>query len=156
MFDRSFVYVIGHDTGPQKIGHSGSPANRARTLKEVGQPHFSVHFRMGFDRVDAVKVEALAHWLLADRALGKERFAVTPQEAESAIIEAARRFEIGERAPRVPRKPEEEKCTERLGILMPQSLIDRIDDERRKLRPIPSFGTMVKTLVSRALESEGH
>lgn len=153
--DVSFVYVIGHDSGPQKVGYSISPSYRATTLKVAGQPHFTVHYRAEVRKDEARGVEALAHHYLAASALGSERFDVTPAVAWEAIQRAVEQYREGVRAPKISRKPDDEKCTQRLGIILTKSLVERIDDLRRIQRPIPSFGSMVKQLVSEQLDRDG-
>ncbi|WP_449411130.1 GIY-YIG nuclease family protein [Methylobacterium komagatae] len=83
-----YVYAIGHDVGPQKIGISNHPPTRARALKVAGQPHYTVHAAIVVRAEHARRIEKMAHCLLRHVALGYERFAVTPAEAEAAIVEA--------------------------------------------------------------------
>jgi hypothetical protein len=94
-----YLYVIGHDTGLQKIGFSFSPQARARQLRRPGEAPFAVHHQVKVLVEHAHGAEALAHWLLRDQTMGGELFDVSPQQAALAINEAAIRYAQGQRAP---------------------------------------------------------
>lgn len=95
----SFVYVIDGAFGPPKVGSSGSPSHRAVALKKPGQPVPPVYFEMQVKGEDRYGIERLAHHILSNHALGKERFDVEPEIAAQAVRDAALRYAGGERAP---------------------------------------------------------
>jgi len=145
---RYWIYVIGHDTGPQKVGFSNCPAIRAKALKVKGQPQFLVHYQHEVAPDDVRGVEALAHHLLDAKALGKERFDVTPGEAIHAVADATERYAAGERAPE-----RTDLLTERINLVCGVSFVEMVNDWRRTQRPIPSWGKAVRDLVDRALDA---
>jgi len=149
MSEPMYVYVIGHDDGPQKIGISNHPPTRAKALKVAGEPHYLVHFATLVPADDALGIEGLAHWILRDVALGRERFAVTPAQAEATVVDAVARYGVGERVP-----PREDLMDQRVAVMMPRSLLDRIEDWRAGQPKIPSWSNAVRMLVDRAIEAE--
>lgn len=142
---RSFVYVIGRDDGPQKVGFSQFPNARAKGLKPTGKPHLKVHAHVAVMADVVREIEALAHWLLRDHALGGELFDVTPERAAQAIAEAAERHAAGQRAP----KPD----TGRYQVAVPQAWIERLDEWRAQQRPVLTKAEAVRQLVTEALDA---
>jgi len=124
-----YVYVIGHDEGPQKIGISNHPPTRAKALKVTGQPQYKVHFATLVPEADALGVERLAHWILRDAALGRERFDVSIAQAIQTVENAAARHAAGERAP-----PRDDLMSERVQLMVSASFVNDVE-EWRKLQP---------------------
>lgn len=143
-----YVYVIGHDEGPQKIGISNSPPTRAKALKVAGRPHYTVHASALVHEADALGIERLAHWILRDEALGYERFSVTPATAEATVVDAIFRYADGERVP-----PRTDLMTRRVQLMVSQSFADAVEDWRAGQVPIPSWSEAVRILVDEALDA---
>ncbi len=143
-----YVYVIGHDSGPQKVGYSGDPAYRAWCLKVARKPHFSVHYQLEICAQDVIGVEVLAHWLLRDSALGKEWFNVTPKQAAGAIDRAAAMYARGERAP-----PRSDLMVVPIATSFPVELLDRLTAFRAKEPGLPNRSEAIRILVNEALEA---
>lgn len=91
------VYIASDGPQRHKIGISESPAGRVRGLSStMGR---ALRLVDAHAVGDAAAVERMAHWLLADkRGLG-EWFAVSAEQAQAAVVEAARRIASGEAAP---------------------------------------------------------
>ncbi|MFC6790552.1 GIY-YIG nuclease family protein [Methylobacterium komagatae] len=143
----SAIYAIGNDGGPQKIGFSYAPNVRAAALSERGKPRLKVHGFVVVATSDARQIERLAHWMLRDKALGEERFAVTPDEATTAIAKAAERFyDEGARAPGPPRH-------RHLAPTLPQELLRRLEEWRAQQRPIPNKSEAARMLIEMALDA---
>lgn len=98
------VYIASDGPQRHKIGISESPSGRVRGLSStMGRPLRLVDTHAVSD---AAAVERMAHWLLADkRGLG-EWFAVSAEQAQAAVVEAARRIASGEPAPNAKLYPE--------------------------------------------------
>ncbi|TXN22078.1 GIY-YIG nuclease family protein [Methylobacterium sp. WL19] len=149
---RYWIYVIGHDRGRQKVGFSNCPPVRARALKETGKPQFKVHYQHEVPSDDVRGVEQLAHYILEDRALGREWFDVTPDEAKDAVASAAERYAAGERAP--GRDPDT-LCNLQRSVVLPVTVVDDIYEWiKRQPGPAMSFSRAVRTLTLRAIEKQ--
>lgn len=142
----SFVYVIGEDEGPQKVGMSISPEARRRTLGR----RFRVHHTVPVAKMEARKVEQFAHFLLRDAHEKNEWFNVDPSAALDAINEARDAVRRGEEPPFNFRNPN--PMTERLVIGCDGTFIEAIDNWRRDKRPIPNRSEAIRTIVQIALE----
>lgn len=82
-----YLYVIGTDDGPTKIGSSNSPETRLRAFQREGRKAFlagvwPVEHRM------ALAIERYVHWQLRERHIRGEWFNVT-REAAAREIDAA-------------------------------------------------------------------
>jgi hypothetical protein len=143
----SFVYVIGQEHGPQKVGFSQFPDARVKGLKATKGGSLRVHARIAVMADIVREVEALAHWLLRDHALGGEMFDVSREDAARAIAEAAERHADGQRAPST-------RADEgRVNVPAPEAWIERLDVWRVAQRPIASRAEAVRKLVSEALDA---
>lgn len=81
----AYVYAVGHDVGPQKIGYSTRPQSRMRSLRaETGQL-VTVQAAYPIAREWAIHAERMAHWLLRAKHFRNEWFNCTPAEAEEAV-----------------------------------------------------------------------
>ena len=143
----SFVYVIGQEHGPQKVGFSQFPDARLKWLMATRGGSLRVHARIAVMADIVREVEALAHWLLCDRALGGEMFDVSPSEAAQAIVEAAERYADGQRA------PSGRTDDGRVNVPAPEAWIERLDVWRVAQRPIASRAEAVRKLVTEALDA---
>lgn len=85
----SFIYVIGHPDGPKKVGISGSPADRFRSLQTASPTKLSGEFFGACDRPVARAIESRAHDLLASARRAGEWFEVSLEDAVSAVMRAA-------------------------------------------------------------------
>ena len=99
----SYLYVIGSETGPQKVGISYNPAQRLRSIindpsHEFGRDLDLVSARR-IDRASARKAERYAHWVLRDHHVKGEWFSATLDEAKTAIEAAGHAVEIGAEIP---------------------------------------------------------
>ena len=81
----AYVYVIGHDGGPHKIGVAGNVSQRLADI-QTHYPHkLSVHFSKLFCRVDAFAVESACHKFLADKNTNGEWFDIDAATARASI-----------------------------------------------------------------------
>lgn len=95
MGDASFVYVIGAESGPRKIGMSADPSRRAALL-QTGSPYpLAVLHAVRHER--AAAVEAYAHRLLRQHSTAGEWFDVTTDAAVDAITRAITAVDSGEK-----------------------------------------------------------
>ena len=85
----AFVYAIGSEDGPQKIGRSANPTARLRGLQTSSPHRLKLHATINIPATDAVAVERRAHATLSLRRLSGEWFGVTPDQAVTAVKEAA-------------------------------------------------------------------
>ncbi len=143
-----YLYVIGHDTGPQKVGFSFYPPNRARTLKKKGEPAPVAHWWSVVPLQDIYAVEALAHWILRDKALGGEMFDITPDEGRVFVEETIARFAVGERAPDL----REGARIVRLPMVMSQNFIRRLDEWRRHEPGLPNRSEAIRRIAEAAFD----
>lgn len=147
-----FVYVIGHDTGPQKVGFSYNPEKRARVLKVAGEPHYKVHYAHPVESDVVREIEALAHWLLDEHALGRERFDVTPDVAAQAVKDAVAWHAAGQRAP--GRDPAT-LCNVYKTVSLPPEAWAFVEKWRRSQQgPVMSLSKAVRTIVDGQLDRE--
>jgi len=86
---QAFVYVIGSEDGPQKIGMSANPASRLRGLQTSSPHRLKLLAAVDVPATDAVAVERHAHAALSLHHLLGEWFRVTPDQAVTAVQEAA-------------------------------------------------------------------
>jgi hypothetical protein len=91
------VYIISAQGGPQKIGIAGDVEARRRALQTASPHRLAIAFSV--PHPEALRVERVAHHILADRRLSGEWFAVDPDRA-TAVREAIPRVEAGEDRPR--------------------------------------------------------
>jgi len=83
--DTSFLYVMGIDGGPTKVGYSTYTALRTRMLaKELGQDIFLVG-EWPIGKFVAMHAERYAHYLLRDKHYRGEWFSCTHDEAIAAV-----------------------------------------------------------------------
>ncbi|KRE07497.1 hypothetical protein ASE63_22625 [Bosea sp. Root381] len=144
-----YVYVIGEDDGPQKIGLSWYPPNRRAFLARVTAKRLKLHHYAAVSAVDVYAVERLAHWRLRDLRLEGEWFNITPSAAAEEVEQAVLAFAAGDRAPYA-----EPKEVERATVIAPASMMARVEEWRRKQTKIPSKSEAIRMLVDQALANE--
>lgn len=93
------VYVISAPDGPQKIGIAGDPARRLATLRTATPAALVLHQAIPMTRVEALAVEAHAHWLLREQMAQGEWFSITPEAAVSAVMRAIADVQAGAAKP---------------------------------------------------------
>lgn len=82
---QAYVYVIGAEDGPQKIGIASDPENRL-TIFQTGNPAaLKVSAALPISRDKAFAVESYAHRLLAHKRVRGEWFNVSPADAAKAV-----------------------------------------------------------------------
>jgi hypothetical protein len=87
-----YVYVIGPESGPYKIGKAASPEDRLRSL-EIGSPvPLRLHFKVESER--PVAAEAALHHRYRDRRLRGEWFDFRPEELAEVFRVAALQADI--------------------------------------------------------------
>lgn len=87
--EQAFVYVIGSEDGPQKIGIAGD-AKRRLGLLQVGNPaSLKIFAEIPAMRAEAFIVERKAHDSLKDKHIRGEWFDVLPDDAVAAVKAAA-------------------------------------------------------------------
>jgi hypothetical protein len=91
----SVVYVIGGQTGAQKIGISVAPSQRVATMQVYSPVKLVVHHRTD-PSGDARLVERVAHQLLAEKRLHGEWFDVQIEEAVTAVKRAIQLVDAGD------------------------------------------------------------
>lgn len=100
-----FIYVIGANSGSHKIGFARNCESRLRALLTGSPEHLALKFKLAVDKSEHRAIEARAHDLVADQRRSGEWFYVTAEEAEAAVVEAARQIRAGEDAPPPPPGP---------------------------------------------------
>lgn len=86
---------MARDDGAHKIGHSNNPQRRRRGLMACSSHKIELAYSTPRPE-DAEEVEAFAHLLLAEHALGGEWFAVDLATAISAVDRACFGIDMGE------------------------------------------------------------
>jgi hypothetical protein len=91
---KHYIYVIGRDEGPVKVGVSSFPGGRLTQVQTGCSYQIKIlHLRECRDRVDALRHERIFHDDHADRRLSGEWF---DMDAELAIDSIEADFEIQE------------------------------------------------------------
>lgn len=150
--DREFgwLYVMGGDGGPLKVGQSTNLESRLRTLRWERRRPLVVLFYIEAPTKDLYGIEKLSHFLLRDKALGREMFDVSLEAAKDAICDAKYEYERGRRAPTAAEDPE--RATASIGASLPVELLDRLTDWRASQGKIPNRSAAIRLLVERALD----
>lgn len=98
-----FVYVIGSDAGPHKVGISSNPVTRLASLQTAHHERLTLHFTL--DCADAAAVERYTHAALRAHRLSGEWFDIDAQEAVAAVQAAAEAVSNGELFPKIEPEP---------------------------------------------------
>lgn len=132
--DLVYVYIIGHEDGPQKIGISKDPEFRQTTLGVEGCRKMACQCCLeGFSRQMARRIERHAHMILSDRHLYGEWFDVTVDEAQQAISTAVESAQAGDPLP---------------VVKMKRVTIDLDPDLHLRLKTlVPGAGTTIADLI---------
>lgn len=85
---RPYLYVLGSLGGTQKIGISRWPEKRCRDLETASGRRLEIWLLIGGRRSHAQRLEALAHAILSEHRREGEWFAVPPDVAITAVVEA--------------------------------------------------------------------
>lgn len=83
-----FLYVIGSDAGPQKIGIASNVKSRLGGLQTSNHLRLAIASKEPIEPENARLAEARAHSLLANRRLAGEWFSVSPEDAAAAVRQA--------------------------------------------------------------------
>lgn len=83
-----YLYVIGPEVGPVKVGRSMSPADRVRQLQGQTGKRLFVTGQWPIGQRIGLAAERYAHWLLREKHIGSEWFDISAHEAEAAVREA--------------------------------------------------------------------
>jgi hypothetical protein len=83
-----YLYIIGSQSGPVKVGISHDPTAGAAQLRSKRNEKLILMGQYPAGRVRALAAERYVHWLLRDKAIGGEWFNVTRTEAAQAIHDA--------------------------------------------------------------------
>lgn len=89
---RCFVYVIGPDIGPQKIGIATDPKRRLSQYRTHNIQNVDIHFKQTCPRWKAREIEQHAHKSLSDYLHHGEWFEVTTARAIDAVKGAMNQF----------------------------------------------------------------
>lgn len=81
----AYLYAIGNDTGPIKIGYSGCPERRIEQLRAKAIGEIRVLGTWAIEAGNAQAAERYAHWFLREKHYAREWFNVTLAEASEAI-----------------------------------------------------------------------
>lgn len=124
---KDFVYVIGAETGPQKIGIAGDVGRRLKSIQTGSHVPIRVAFSIEANGA-AEHVENYAHWVLREKRMAGEWFNVAPEEAVAAINEAVAAVARGERKERVVGNVGRKKLYD-IRILLPlkSETLERLD-----------------------------
>jgi hypothetical protein len=85
---QAYVYVIGSEDGPQKIGIALDPQKRKDMLQTGNTNDLKCSFAIGVLKEYALQVEKTAHHILQDYKVRGEWFDVSPSRAVEAIHQA--------------------------------------------------------------------
>lgn len=104
VYDTAYIYVIGHDVGPQKVGYSVNPRSRISGIRNdsgmavVVQSAFPIAWQW------AGHAERMAHWLLRHKHFRNEWFNCSPAEAaEAAKLATSMHYDGADYIPTVTR-----------------------------------------------------
>lgn len=147
--DLVYIYVLGTDKAPQKIGFSSSPASRARFLAPGNADEFSVDFSGPVPRKDAHQIERLIHSRLADKHVRGEWFDVGPSDGIAAVRAGIKDYADGHRA---PQKERAKRCT--VPFLTTAAWIADVDNWRAQQPDIPNRSDAIRRLVESGLAKE--
>lgn len=122
-----YVYIIGPAEGPVKVGKSEAPETRIKQLQAKTNEVLYLMGKWPLGRAHSLAVERYVHWLLRDKAIGREWFDVTREEAAHAIDTAISR----DIHPDYPMPELDERMSEMKGgafvrAKLPAGMIDRV------------------------------
>lgn len=153
-----YVYVVGDEGGPYKVGFSANPIERLKALRYKDKPQrLQVwHLAEAIDEPHARATERLAHQYLAEHQMPNrmgtqagsvlvEWFDAPLQKVIDSVEKARADATRGIEREKVDRYP-----VQLLQRLSP-ALADRIDDWRREQSDIPSRNEAIRRLLERAL-----
>jgi hypothetical protein len=153
-----YVYVIGEEGGPYKVGFSANPIERMKALRYVDKPQrLQVwHLAETSDEPRARAVERLAHQYLAEHQMPNrmgtqagadlvEWFNAPLQKVIDTVERARDDAARGVEREKVNRYPFE------FLLRLSPSLCERIDDWRREQADIPSRNEAIRRLLEQAL-----
>ena len=143
--DLGYVYIMGGDGGPLKIGQSTNVPLRLKTLSWYLKRRLTVMFWLAMPSEDLLSVEKLAHYLLRDGALGHELFDVSFEAAKDAVCDARMSFLDGKPAPKATDDPARELVS--LSVKLPADLISRLTDWRARQDRIPNRAESIRRLI---------
>lgn len=82
---QSYIYIIGPENGPYKIGYSSKPEERCRQL-QTGQPqHIKVHHLREIDEERVAVMEKLIHRQLGYQRVRGEWFNVPLEDLKGEV-----------------------------------------------------------------------
>lgn len=143
-----FVYIIGPEQGPVKVGQSHSPDKRALQLRSHPSEKLFVLGKYPVGKAIALSVERYAHWILRDKHIGREWFEVSRDEAEKAIREAI----AGNLHPDYPMPPLNDYPGELKGGTYVRTKIAKGVMERLHLASNGRHADFIREAVERELE----
>jgi len=83
-----YIYLMGPEEGPQKIGQSMDPNRRLKQLQAKEGVKLFLTGEWPVPVSKAMAIERYIHWLLRDKLFRSEWFNVTHDEAKAAIEKA--------------------------------------------------------------------
>jgi predicted GIY-YIG superfamily endonuclease len=96
----SHVYAIASENNAVKIGRARQPVKRMAHFQTGHYQQLTLAYSQpSTDDSQASLIERFVHHLLREKRMAGEWFAVTPDEAQRAIVEAASRVRSGEFPP---------------------------------------------------------
>lgn len=81
----AYVYAIGSQSGPVKIGYSSDPSKRLKTLQAKADHELFILGKWSIHGRRALCIERYVHWLLRDKHFTGEWFNATRDEAAEAV-----------------------------------------------------------------------
>jgi hypothetical protein len=145
---QAYVYVIGAEDGPQKIGVAIDPQERCRMFQTANHVLLKISLSIPVSRNQARYVERYAHWLLEDKHVRGEWFDVSPDEARQVIETAAKAIREGKRVP----SGNERKATP-VSVRFDPHVKEAI--ERAAKADVRPVATWVEKLVIEAMKAKG-
>lgn len=83
-----YLYVIGPEIGPVKVGRSMQPTERVKQLEAQAGVKLFLTGQWPVGQAIGLAAERYAHWLLRDKSVGAEWFDVSREEAAAAVVKA--------------------------------------------------------------------
>lgn len=144
----AYVYVIGSQNGPTKVGYSVDTERRLKSIQRPKTQRIQVFGKWPVGHASALAVERYAHWLLRDKQISGEWFNVTPDEASEAVYRAVNEgVDPNYPLPRIDLIGRRLLCGEHITTKYPQRT-------RERIRAVLADGEHQADLIREAVENE--
>jgi hypothetical protein len=144
----AYVYVIGSQSGPCKVGYSVDTERRLKDIQRPKTQRIQIFGKWPLGHATALAVERYAHWLLRDKQISGEWFDVTAEEAADAVSRAVREgVDPDYPLPRVDLIGRALGCGEHIATKFPQRT-------RERIRGVLAASEHQADLIREAVEAE--